>query len=244
MSKASPTHYDFNDKVFQIKRNWMTYAKEHAEMWDLQYNSDVISYTVLSTVSHLAIPSTYLVTYKLNSITGITADKAPVYGKEHVLEITLPTRYPLEPARIFMKSDVWHPNIQSTGRFKGKICGNVDGFGVDYTLLQLVLRVGEMLQFRNYLAEFRPPYPEDPEAARWVKEVAEPTGIVNRGKGVFTDEQPLLRSERREPPPAVKIISTPSPAEPVPDKPDRITEMKIKKRTDDQQPPPRRRLKF
>ena len=48
----------------------MTYAKEHSELWDLQYNSDVIDFTVLSTVSHLKIPSTYLITYTLKSIVG------------------------------------------------------------------------------------------------------------------------------------------------------------------------------
>lgn len=220
----------------------MTYAKEHAEMWDLQYNSDVISYEVLSTVSHLEIPSTYLVTYKLNSIVGLQADLKPTFGREHKLEITLPTRYPLEPARIFMKSDVWHPNIQSTGRFKGKICGNVDGFGVDYTIRQLVLRVGEMLQFKNYLADFRPPYPEDPEAARWVKEVAEPQGIVNRSKGIFCDDQLLLRKERREIPKRKKISLANQQA--VANHPSKVTSMKIKPRKPSPPNTPRRKLKL
>lgn len=220
----------------------MTYAKEHAEMWDLQYNSDVISYTVPSSVSHLEIPSTYLITYKLRSISGLGEGKQPIYSGEHQLEVTLPTRYPLEPARIFMKTDIWHPNIQSSGRFKGKICGNVDGFGVDYTLRQLVLRVGEMLQFKNYLAEFRPPYPEDPEAARWVKEVAEPDGIVDRSKGIFTDDQPLLRKERREPPRKAKITIDPPPT-PAPEAAP-VTPMKIKKRTPPPATTPRRKLKL
>lgn len=222
----------------------MTYAKEHAEMWDLQYNSDVISYTVPSSVSHLEIPSTYLITYKLRSISGLAEGKQPIYSGEHQLEVTLPTRYPLEPARIFMKTDIWHPNIQSSGRFKGKICGNVDGFGVDYTLRQLVLRVGEMLQFKNYLAEFRPPYPEDPEAARWVKEVAEPDGIVDRSKGIFTDDQPLLRKERREPPRKAKITIDPTPPPPPAPEAAPVTPMKIKKRTPPPATTPRRKLKL
>ncbi len=235
MTERYRPRYDFNDPIFRSKRNWMTYAKEHQELWDVQYNSDVIDYKVLSTVGHLRIPSTYLVTYRLRSISSIAEDLSPVYGDRHELEVTLPTRYPLEPARIFMQTDMWHPNIQSKGRWKGKICGNVDGFGVDYTLRQLILRIGEMLQFRNYLAEFRPPYPEDPEAARWVKEVAEPKEYVDRAKGIYTDYQPLMRPERRDPP------TRPGGSDPVPEGP--RAPIKIKKRTPPP-PTPRRKLKL
>ena len=225
----------------------MTYAKEHSELWDLQYNSDVIDYEVLSTVSHLKIPSTYLVTYTLRSIVGVGEDKDPVFAEEHQLELTLPTRYPLEPARIFMRTDTWHPNIQSKGRFKGKICGNVDGFGVDYTLKQLVLRVGEMLQFKNYLADFRPPYPEDPEAARWIKEYAEPQGIVHRAEGKYVDDSLLVRKERREPPQPIAPASAPPPdnTPPSPTAPPTggNPPMIIKRRTPPPSPP-RRKLKL
>ena len=225
----------------------MTYAKEHSELWDLQYNSDVIDFTVLSTVSHLKIPSTYLITYTLKSIVGTEEGGEPRYSDTHELEITLPTRYPLEPARIFMRTDTWHPNIQSKGRFKGKICGNVDGFGVDYTLKQLVLRVGEMLQFKNYLADFRPPYPEDPEAARWIKDYAEPNGVVNRAEGKFVDDQLLMRQERREPPKPIAPASAPLPNVPPPGPttpPPGGNPPMIIKRRDPPPDPPRRKLKL
>lgn len=186
-------HYDFEHPIFRTKRNWLLYAKEHLELWDLRENSDVIDWEVKSTVGPLSIPTVYHVTYHLRSITGIDAEAQPLYGDRHVMELTIPTRYPLVPASIFMRTDVWHPNIQSVGRFKGKICGNVSSYGVDYSLRQLVLRVGEILQYRNYLADFVPPYPEDPKVAEWVKAYAEPRGIVNRKEGIATDDQPLLR---------------------------------------------------
>ncbi len=185
--------YDFNHPVFKTKRNWLLYAKEHVDLYDLKETSDVIDWEVKSTVSALEIPTVYHVTYKLRSITSIDAETKPVYGDTHVMELTIPVRYPLVPASIFMQTDVWHPNIQSAGRFKGKICGNVNSYGVDYSLYQLVLRVGEILQYKNYLADFVPPYPEDPKVAEWVKVYAEPRDIVNRKKGIATDDQPLVR---------------------------------------------------
>ena len=189
----SRPNYDFDHPIFKTKRNWLLYAKEHIDLYDLQENSDVIEWEVQSTVGSLRIPTVYHVTYHLRTITAIDDEAQPVYGNRHVMELTIPTRYPLVPASIFMRTDVWHPNIQSVGRFKGKICGNVDSYGIDYSLRQLVLRVGEILQYKNYLADFVPPYPEDPKVAEWVKAYGEPRNIVNRKEGIFTDDQPLIR---------------------------------------------------
>jgi ubiquitin-protein ligase len=187
--------YDFDHPVFKTKRNWLLYAKEHVDLYDLKQNSDVIDWEVKSTVSALKIPTVYHVSYQLRSIIAIDEESQPIYGDRHIMELTIPTRYPLVPAAIFMRTDVWHPNIQSVGRFKGKICGNVNSYGVDYSLYQLVLRVGEILQYKNYLADFVPPYPEDPKVAEWVKAYAEPRDIVNRKKGIATDDRPLIRRQ-------------------------------------------------
>ena len=189
--------YDYNDAVFQKKRHWFLYAKEHVDLYELHEQSDLIDIAVESTVGPLAIPTVYHVTYRLRSITGVDEEAQPIYGDEHVMELTVPTRYPLEPAAIYMRTEVWHPNIQSGGRFKGKICGNVSDFGVDYSLRQLVLRVGEILQYKNYLADFVPPYPEDPKVAEWVKAYGEPRGIVDIKAGIYTDDRPLVRAPER-----------------------------------------------
>lgn len=199
--------YDFNHPIFKTKRNWLLYAKEHMDLWDLRENSDVIDWEVKSSVGPLEIPSVYHITYNLRTITAIDEEAQPIYGDQHVMELTIPTRYPLEPASIFMRTDVWHPNIQSAGRFKGKICGNVGNYGVDYSLRQLVLRAGEILQYKNYLADFVAPYPEDPKVAEWVKAYGEPRNIVNRKEGIYTDNQALLRPLRPEQaaPPKLKV---------------------------------------
>ncbi|MEM8584977.1 MAG: ubiquitin-conjugating enzyme E2 [Bacteroidota bacterium] len=218
MNGQNPPQYDFSNPVFSQRRNYMLYAKEHIELWDLQQNSDVIDFEIKSTVSSLNIPTVYHVIYKLRSITAIDSEAQPIYGDEHLMELSIPPRYPLESAQIYMRTPVWHPNIQSEGRFVGKICGNVKDYGIDYGLRQLVLRVGEILQYKNYLADFVPPYPEDPKVAEWVKAYGEPRGIVDRSKGICTDDQPLIRPNRQDAGP-VKIVVGEATAEPVEEPP-------------------------
>src|SRR5690606_16515822 len=123
-------------------------------------------------------------------ITGIDADQNSIYGDHHILELSLPELYPLEACRITMLTDVWHPNIKSEGRFKGRVCGNSDGYGLSYDLYQLVLRVGEILQYKNYHAIHTPPFPEDAKVAEWVVSYAEPMGIVDKEKEIYVDDTP------------------------------------------------------
>ena len=185
-------NYDFNNPIFK-KRTLIRYAKEHLGLWELAQRSDVIDFEIEASTSDLKIPTLYKIHYKLKSIIGINADKAPIFGYHHVMELGFPTRYPIEPCTIYMKTDAWHPNIKSEGKFKGKICGNVRGFGKTLTIDQLVLRIGHILQYKNYLAEFVPPYPEDPKVAEWVLNYAEPQSLVNRREGIAIDDTPLIR---------------------------------------------------
>ncbi|MBK8706646.1 MAG: hypothetical protein IPN33_25755 [Saprospiraceae bacterium] len=84
---------------------------------------------------------------------GINADEQPIYGNHHILEITLPVNYPIQPTIIRMITDVWHPNIRSDGPSKGRVCSNSRNLGKMSDLYQLVLRIGEILQYKNYHAE-------------------------------------------------------------------------------------------
>ena len=90
-----------------------------------------------------------------------------------------------------MKSDLWHPNIKWDGKFKGRICGNTKEYGKGYDLVQLVYRIGEILQYKNYHAENTPPFPEDSMVAKWVKEYAEPNKIVDKWSETYTDYSDL-----------------------------------------------------
>ena len=102
----------------------------------------------------LQIPVKYHIHYKIKSIIGIDENQNPIFSKYHIMELTLPLNYPYEPCKIYMLTPTWHPNIKSTGVHKGRICGNVKNFGKAFDLYQMVIRVGEILQYKNYSVFF------------------------------------------------------------------------------------------
>jgi len=53
--------------------------------------------------------------------------------------------------------------------------------------------MGEIIQYKNYLAENIPPYPEDATVAKWVLNYAEPNGIVS-----IKDKIPVDNSNLKE----------------------------------------------
>lgn len=166
-------------------------AAEHIRLEQLSYaNSDLMSYTVQKrSREHPFPPVAYRVKYYVRGIVGIDDNKMPLYGNEHELSILLPINFPEQAAECKMLTDTWHPNINSDGPFKGAICTNHAGFGSLFFLDELVVRIGEFLQYQRYLAENKAPWPEDQKVAAWVIEFGEPNGIINRGKNINTDSR-------------------------------------------------------
>jgi ubiquitin-protein ligase len=169
-------------------------AKEHQLVDDFCKQSNLIGYEGFKRKGGMP-PDRYLFHYKLRSIVGINDDQSPIYGDKHIAEIIISPEFPLggQPA-CKMKTPVWHPNIKFDGRFAGKICINAESLGSWHTLDMLAERIGEMLQYKNYHAEHTEPYPEDARVAEWVRTYAEPRGIVNKAKKVYTDDRPLLEA--------------------------------------------------
>lgn len=132
-------------------------------------------------------PRDYRITFTaLESIVAVDSDMLPIFGDTHVMEIHLPAGYPAEAPICYMVSPIWHPNIQADeGPYQGRICGNTEGFGSHFSLDDLILRIEQMLKYEIYHAELRFPYPEDENVARWIREYAEPLGIVSPGRGLI-----------------------------------------------------------
>jgi len=187
MTKVS---YDLN-KIKNPRNRRL--AREHIALDELCSKTDKISYEVTASIG--PVPEAYLIHYNLRSIVGIDENQDPVYGYRHTVEITLPKKYPMEGAMCYAKSDLWHPNIKSDGRYKGRICGNTKEFGSLYDLNMLVLRVGEILQYKNYHALPTAPYPEDEKVARWIRDHAEPNMIINKDYGIVSDNSSLIGDE-------------------------------------------------
>ena len=183
--------YDFNSSFFKKNPFYKRLAKDHLSMFEL--DSDVIEWEVVETRSPMKIPCEYHIHFLFKSIVSINPDQTPNFGFRHTAKVTFPPRYPIEAPELYMQTDVWHPNVKSDGKYKGRICGNTKGFGLGFDLYLLIIRIGEILQYKQYHAENTPPFPEDIHSARWVMEYAEPHGIVNKYKGLVVDNTPLIK---------------------------------------------------
>ncbi|MDX1908563.1 MAG: ubiquitin-conjugating enzyme E2 [Bacteroidia bacterium] len=185
-------------------------AREHLALHAVCAQSDVISYRILEKHDLKPHPPlAYQLTYEIKTIVRLDENQDPVYGHKHEARIKLTSRYPVEPPECYMLSEVWHPNIKSAGTYKGRICGNTRDFGKAFDIGSLVIRIGEILQYRNYHALNIDPFPEDETVARWVREIAEPMGLVNIEQGIAIDDTPL---QRPTPPPAADPVPEPPPA--------------------------------
>ena len=181
------------EKLYDLKKlktgRQFRFAKEHMGLHRLCQWSEYIDYEVKG--EKAPVYSTFELTYHVKSIIGVDDDFNPKFGEKHVVEIQLPANYPQEPARCKALSDVWHPNIKWHGNYKGRICTNNKEFGKLFSLAELALRVGEMLQYKNYHAFNTPPYPEDEKVARWVREFAEDKGIISLAPDGAIDDKEL-----------------------------------------------------
>ena len=171
-------------------------ATEHELLDDFCKQSKLISYEAKKRKGGLP-PERYLIHFKVKSIIGIDASQKPIYGEDHTAEIKISPEYPLggQPG-CYMTTPLWHPNIKFDGEFAGKICINKEALGHWHTMDMLAERIGEMLQYKNYHAINTPPYPEDAKVATWVRDFAEPMNIVNKKKGIFVDNRPLLEPSK------------------------------------------------
>jgi ubiquitin-protein ligase len=173
-------------------------VKEYNAIDELCSKTSKINYEVVTT-NKRGIPERYKISYNnIKSITGINSefDKSPIYGFNHDAVLNFPIDFPgTSHPEIFMTSDIWHPNIKSKDPKKGRICINAKQISKYHGVEDLIYRVGELLQYKNYWAIWEPPYPEDEEVAEWVISYAEPNNIVNREKGIVIDETDIMESD-------------------------------------------------
>jgi len=134
-------------------------------------------------------PEEYVVTFTCKGIVGIREGREPIYGFQHQVRISLSTGFPVEEPRMRWLTPIWHPNIEHVEPHH--VCtNNLESWWQGRTLSELVMSLGEMVQYKRYHAKYIDPYPLDLEVARWVEEYAEPKGIVGKTKPV--DDRPLV----------------------------------------------------
>lgn len=172
-------------------------SEEHIKIHRLaNNNSQILEFEAIEFSKEFPHPPIeYRIIYKVKGMIGIDSGQNPKYANSHRMRISMPRNFPEQPAECKMESDSWHPNIKSDGPFKGAICTNHEGFGSLFFLDELIIRIGEFIQYKRYLAEDVPPWPEDTKVARWVREFAEPQKIVNREEGISVDDSIWDRSD-------------------------------------------------
>jgi len=106
-------------------------------------------------------PLRYTVTYHCKSLIWMNGNSAPSYSNRHQLEVYLHKEYPRRPPALKWLTAIFHPNILPPDK-NGGVC--IGGWTPAETLDLLCLRIGEMLQYKQYnLSD-----PLDEEAAKWI----------------------------------------------------------------------------
>lgn len=159
--------------------------------WDMidqrfEYGKDSqVEYYIKKTNGN-GLPIVYEIVFNIKSIIGVREPDAnglqpPIFGKEHVLRITLPNDYPTKSPEFRFISPVWHPNVQFFGEdeIKGLCCLTFEEQGKDVSLRHYIDWLIDYLTYTDYMAENKPPYPQDLTVAKWVIEQAEPNDWLN-----------------------------------------------------------------
>lgn len=155
-------------------RNRRLQADLHG-LLDLSRRSPAITVRALNDVC-----DRFEVTYSCLGLEWLPEQTEPSIRAEHRLDIYLHLDYPRLPPRLLWLTPIFHPNILPPDR-NGGVC--IGHWSPAESLDQLVLRIGEMIQYRNFSTVDA----LDPLAAKWAEH--------NRAQ-LPLDNTPLLRPER------------------------------------------------
>lgn len=128
----------------------------------------------------------YMVTFTCLGIAGIDRAGEPQFSEFHQVSIYFDSYYPSAGPVLEWLTPIWHPNVQHQEPH-GVSAPPYDLHHEEWRTLpiaELVIALGEMVQYKRYHAEFSPPFPIDLNVARWVLEYAEPKGILNKDKPI------------------------------------------------------------
>jgi ubiquitin-protein ligase len=137
--------------VIRLKR----LKADHASMIELSRASRRITY-----VSRGSPPEQYLITYHCKGT--VVVDGKVTIGTQHSVEIFLHADYPATSPRFKLRTPLFHPNFKY-GDPNLQVCIEAKNWTPREPLDELVLRIGNMIIYRNY----NPSNPLDAVAARW-----------------------------------------------------------------------------
>jgi len=161
---------------------------DYERMRELAARSDLIEFESERPRSG-APPERYVVTFTCKGIIAVDRRGRPRFGERHQVEIYLHNQYPQRWPGLKWLTPIWHPNIH---HLNGSVCIDAAWWTASRSLDRLVVMLGEMVQYKNFHDDpTRPPFPWDPEAARWCREYR-----ANNPQAFPVDRRELLRPER------------------------------------------------
>jgi len=187
---AGAISLDQNPRIRRLRADYRL-LKELAD------RSDLISFEAKPARANLP-PERYVVTFKCKGIVDVDRQGNPKYGERHKVEIYLHNQYPQRWPGMKWLTPIWHPNIN---HLNGSVCIDAAWWTASRSLDRLVVMLGEMLQYKNFHDDpTKPPFPWDPEAARWCKEYrkAHPDAFPIDGRELLRPERVRLKPVKEE----------------------------------------------
>lgn len=161
---------------------------DYERMRELAARSDLIRFEAEAPRSG-APPERYVVTFTCKGIVGLDRRGRPRYGEHHQVEVYLHNQYPQRWPGLKWLTPIWHPNIH---HLNGSVCIDAAWWTASRSLDRLMVMLGEMVQYKNFHDDpTRPPFPWDPEAARWCRDYR-----AKNPQAFPVDRRELLRPER------------------------------------------------
>ena len=165
---------------------------EYEKLINLEKRSDFIKVEPINKIEGMP-PEEYIVTFTCRGISGLKSDKSPELAEFHQVSMKLSSNFPNQEPYLKWLTPIWHPNIEH--KEPHHVCtNNVQNWYSTKSLNDLVVSLGEMVQYRRYHAEWVAPFPLDKEAADWVINYAEPNGLLGQAKPI--DDRQILRPLR------------------------------------------------
>jgi len=134
-------------------------------------------------------PESYRVTYRLRGI-ALSADGRIVQRAQHIAVIELTNEYPRQKPKCVLETPIFHPN------FGEYICVG-DYWAAGETLADLIVKIGDMIQYRDYNVKS----PLNAVAARWA---AENMSLLPVGNVDLWQAEPDIELEDDQPPAAME----------------------------------------
>ena len=102
-------------------------------------------------------PEKYLIQFTCRGVENIKANGEPILRSDHKVSVYLHAEYPLKQPQLKWMTPIFHPNIHVTGA----VC--IGAWWAAKTLDELLLTLGDMVQYKNY----DPRDPMNSKAASW-----------------------------------------------------------------------------